>query len=514
MTAPAPDGGAADRGAALPVIAWELDAQGVVTRSMGSALSRLGLRDGERVGRSALEDDAASAPFWRRARAGEVVQWEARGSAATGPWVLETVAVPARDGGAVGVSVDVTERCLAEERYRELAEALPDILVVTDLEGHLVALNQAFETITGRRREDWLGQPFLPLVHPSDAVAVQRVLVHVARGEEPALFDVRVRRADDTYAQLECRIRPQRAGRRVVGAQGIARDVTERRRLEADVRHSQRLDSIGKLAGGIAHDFNNLLLVISGHAALLAEELAPGNEGRDHVDAIARSADRAADLTRRLLAFGRKQVLQAAEIRVDDAVRDTAEMLARLVGADVAVEVESGAGDAHVVVDPAQLEQVFVNLGVNARDALGPGGTLRFETRLTRLGRRRAAALEVPEGEYVRIAVEDTGCGMDAETLERIFDPFFTTKEPGKGTGLGLATVYGIVRQSGGCITASSRPGEGSRFEIHLPLARTAPPEPERPAAVRPPAAMTGERLVLVVGEDDDVRGFVGSILG
>jgi nitrogen-specific signal transduction histidine kinase/ActR/RegA family two-component response regulator len=293
---------------------------------------------------------------------------------------------------------------------------------------------------------------------------------------------------------------------------GVSLDVTARHELEDRLRQAQKMEAVGRLAGGVAHDFNNLLQVIQGHARFALEALPEPGDLREDLEAVYAASERAARLTRQLLAFSRKQILQPRELDLNAVVRGVMPMLGRLIGEDIAVVTHLAPRLGAVTADPAQLEQVLVNLAVNARDAMPEGGTLGIETADVALD---AAACErrdgpVAPGAYVRLAVRDTGAGMDEATRARAFEPFFTTKAPGKGTGLGLATVYGIVRQSGGCVTVSSAPGAGTTVVVELP--RTSAPEPARPAADAP-APGRGTGTVLLVEDDATVRQFVRRVL-
>jgi nitrogen-specific signal transduction histidine kinase len=292
----------------------------------------------------------------------------------------------------------------------------------------------------------------------------------------------------------------------------VEQDDQERIRGEAQRRQASRMEAVGQLAGGIAHDFNNLLTAILGYAQLLSERPL-GEAALAEVAEIDRAAERAASLTRQLLAFSRQQVQRIAVFVLNDVVSDTESMLARLLGEDVRITKELAPDLGRVKADPAQIEQMLVNLAVNARDAMPKGGTLRIETCNVDLDEAYVAAHPAgTPGPYVMLAVSDDGCGMDPATLARIFEPFFTTKPAGKGTGLGLATVYGIVKQSGGFVWVYSDPGHGSTFRIYLPrveepaTARRASGTPRR----RPPK---GTETVLLVEDDDAVRRLVRDVL-
>ena len=278
-------------------------------------------------------------------------------------------------------------------------------------------------------------------------------------------------------------------------------DVTERRALEQQLRQSQKMEAIGRLAGGIAHDFNNLLMVISGYSEFLLEGLGPDQSLRGPAQEISAAAERATSLTRQLLAFSRKQMLAPKVLDLNDVVTENLRMLTRLIGEDIDLVMIPGPELVPVKVDPGQIEQVILNLAVNARDAMPQGGKLTIETNNVTLDENYARIhAPVRPGEYVMLAISDTGVGMDSETQSRIFEPFFTTKGP-KGTGLGLSTVYGIVKQSGGYIWVYSEPGKGTSFKIYFPRAVEAEPVPAEPAAAVESAEPPRETILLVEDE-------------
>jgi signal transduction histidine kinase len=291
-----------------------------------------------------------------------------------------------------------------------------------------------------------------------------------------------------------------------------ARNRGERVRLEEQFRQAQKMEAVGRLAGGVAHDFNNLLTVITGYSDLLLSSRELKDSQRTALEEIRRSAERGGQLTHQLLAFSRRQPMQARALRIDDLVLQMERMLRRLIGEDVEL-VTIAASSEGVYADPGRLEQVIMNLVVNARDAMPRGGKLTIETGSLRLGEGLAARqLGVPPGHYVTIFITDTGIGMDSETLSHLFEPFFTTKNPGRGTGLGLATVYGIVRQSGGAIGISSEPGKGTVARIYLPRAKE---RVEGQGTERPPALMplTGGETILLVEDEARVRKLIVDVL-
>ena len=293
----------------------------------------------------------------------------------------------------------------------------------------------------------------------------------------------------------------------------LATDVSERKQLEAQLLQAHKMEAVGRLAGGVAHDFNNLLGVITGYSELLIKDLGPQHPSSKRVGQIQKAADRAAALTRQLLAFSRKQVLQPRILDINEVVADVETMLRRLIGEDVKLVTRPGAGIGRIKADPGQIEQVLMNLAVNARDAMPKGGRLLFETANVALDESHARAHpEVQPGPFVMLAVTDTGVGMTAQTQAHIFEPFFTTKEMGSGTGLGLATVFGIVQQSGGSITVDSRVGLGTTCTIYFPRVEDELSRPI-PSPADAPRARGGE-TILLVEDADPLRAMIREMLG
>jgi signal transduction histidine kinase/ActR/RegA family two-component response regulator len=282
------------------------------------------------------------------------------------------------------------------------------------------------------------------------------------------------------------------------GSISFGTDVTERRRLEEELRQSQKMEAVGRLAGGVAHDFNNLLTAITGYGELALEKLDDGSAVREHVFEMKRAGERAAGLTRQLLAFSRRQVLQPEVVDVNKVVSELERMLGRLLGAQVELVTDLDPRLGSTKADPGQLEQVVMNLAINARDAMPGGGRLTIGTR------------NDASGDFVLLEVCDTGHGMEADTLEQAFEPFFTTKAPGEGTGLGLSTVYGIVKQTGGDVTAESQPGRGTKMCVSLPRVKASAGSEAEPFAAPAPAA---DSTVLLVEDEEAVRRLVASML-
>ena len=340
-----------------------------------------------------------------------------------------------------------------------------DAIVVADERGRITLFNPAAERMFRCPEREAAGQPLARFLPELGAGAPGEAL--------PAAMPLGLelgRRADGELFPIEATISPVEGGG-MRSYTAIVRDVTDRRRLETELLHAQRLEALGRLAGGIAHDFNNLLTVISGYTELLLSELEPDDRLREPIGLIRQAGDHAAALTRQLLAFSRRQAVQPGHLDLNLVVSNLARLLRRLIGEDIELTLDLAPGVLSVRADQRQLEQVLMNLAVNARDAMPRGGQLRITTAVVGLSDQEAARLlpAAPAGRYVCLTVRDTGCGMDARTRERIFEPFFTTKEVGKGTGLGLSTVYGIVTQADGHLQVTSEPGKGTTFEIYLP---------------------------------------------
>jgi two-component system, cell cycle sensor histidine kinase and response regulator CckA len=425
-------------------------------------------------------------------------------------------------GEIIGVAVlaqDMTERRSAdealhasEERYRRFVEDDVAGVFITTRDGRVLTCNPAFARMFG-------------FASVGDVLATNVVTIyqdHAARDAVLAELQARGRideremawqRLDGSpVAAVETAIGDFDAAGDLVAIRGYVIDVTERKRLEEQLRQSQKMEAIGRLAGGVAHDFNNLLTAINGYADILAAGMAPDDERLADVEEIRKAGDRAAALTRQLLAFSRRQVLKPAVIDLRNVVAGIAPMLRRLVGEHIELRAPQTLDLGRVRADPSQIEQVLLNLVVNARDAMPAGGTLTIETANSELDDEyaRTHPPAVP-GPYVLLAVSDTGTGMDETTMAHLFEPFFTTKALGEGTGLGLATVYGIVSQSGGHVTAYSEPGHGSTFKVFLPrVADTV--EPHTPALAQPAAG--GAETILLVEDEDAVRSFVERVLG
>jgi PAS domain S-box-containing protein len=416
----------------------------------------------------------------------------------------------------------------SEQRYRLLAENVDDIVSLFDMNLRAIYVSPSVARVRGYTPEEALAQTAADRFAPASAELAFRALteelaIEASGRGDPArsrTMDLELRCKDGSTVWVEVTTSFVRdADGRAVGIIAVARDITERRRAEATLREREaqlrqalKMEAVGRLAGGIAHDFNNLLTVIGGRAHLLAATLEAGAPGRQAVELIQEATERAAMLTRQLLAFSRKQVLQPRILDVTAVVAHLTPLLRRLIGEHIQLTVVPGAPRC-VRADPTQLEQVVTNLAINARDAMPEGGRLTIEVADRELDAAFAAAHPgARPGRHVMLAVSDTGHGMDAETQTRVFEPFFTTKEAGEGTGLGLSTVYGIVKQHDGHIALESAPGRGSTFRIFFPHVEGAPDPPTAAAPGAGPSGRGGERILLVEDEDS-VRAVIREAL-
>ncbi|HVH99538.1 MAG TPA: PAS domain-containing protein [Enhygromyxa sp.] len=417
----------------------------------------------------------------------------------------------------IGVMSDVTEQRAAtaalaasEERFRQITDAINEVFWLTDESGEKVHyVSPAYETVWGRSCQSVYDDPstFTESIDPEDQPRLAALWQSSRRANWDEVF--RIRRPDGTMVWVRDRAFPVRDERgEVVAYAGVASDITTQRRLEEQLAQSQKLESIGRLAGGIAHDFNNLLTVILTGAQFALRSLAADSPIRVDLIHVKEAAERAAKLTSQLLAFARRQVNEPTRLDLNELTRQTDRLLRRIIGEHIEFTTVLAPGLAPVLADRGQLEQVLVNLVVNARDAMREGGHLTVQTRNVTIDESFAAShANIAAGEYVRLSVSDTGAGIPAEVLPHIFEPFFSTKLPGQSTGLGLATCYGIVRQAGGDILVHSSPGVGTTFEILLPALARDEATIEDAAT---PSLPSGSETVLFVEDDAAVR-FMGA---
>ena len=497
------------------------DAEGQITHCNESAERILGLTADQMSGRTSLD------PAWRAVHPdGSAFPGETHPSMVTlrtgRPCREVVMGVHRPDGSLVWISInsqplfrsgettpyavvtsltDITEHRREEEArsrseqellsrtayLNELFHSVPEAIVLLDREDRVLRVNPEFTALFGYITEETIGRQINDLVVPSERQSeAEDYTVQLARGQRLNVETVRCRK-DGTPVNVSILGVPVRVAGGQVALYAIYRDITARKQLEAQLLQALKMESVGRLAGGVAHDFNNLLTAILGYASLVEEATPPGDPQRENLGEIRLAANRAADLTRQLLAFARRQVIEPKLTDLARLIRNMEKILHRLIGEHVELHTEyPPEGLWPVRVDQGQFEQVVVNLAVNGRDAMDGGGQLTIRaSNLSMASTLPGEESKVPRGDYVLVTVGDTGQGMSPETLAHIFEPFFTTKAVGKGTGLGLATCYGIIKQSRGYIFASSQPGQGSTFRIFLP-GRRAPkkcwsrPEPRR----------------------------------
>ncbi|MBZ5551900.1 MAG: PAS domain S-box protein [Acidobacteriia bacterium] len=439
-------------------------------------------------------------------------------------WVHMTVSLRRDSSGEprhfISVVEDISKRRQAEEaltesalRYRELFENANDIIFTADLKGRFISLNKAGENIFGYTRQEALRTlNIAQLVDPESAEVARHILEQESAEGSARTQELDVIAKGGRRIKLEISSRPIHHGKETIGVQVIARDVTERRALEEELQHSKKMEAVGRLAGGLAHDFNNILTTIAGYSNLLAMQFPEEDPHRRSLDEIKKAADRATALTRQLLTFSRKQVLKPTILDLNAIAEGMKGMLHRLVGEDIKLVAHLDPALGRVKADAGQLEQVIMNLVVNARDAMPQGGRLIIETRNVELEESFAHRhLAYHPGPYVMLAVSDTGTGMNKETQDRIFEPFFTTKERGKGTGLGLSTVFGIIKQSAGNVRVYSEPGRGTTIKIYLPRVEEALSETLKQESLAFPRR--GSETILLVEDEVGVRALVRETL-
>ena len=435
---------------------------------------------------------------------------------------VEVSSIPFTYQGRAGAQVvirDITERKRAEEalrqseeRYRSLVYSARDAIFTLSPEGVITSLNPAFEAITGWKCEEWVGKSFTSIVHPDDQTLAVSNFKRMMAGELAPVHELRIRTKKDTFVSGEFTITPQRLRDRVVGMIGIARDITERKKLEENLRQAQKMESLGTLAGGIAHDFNNILAIILGHASLHKRHESTPEKFSQSIEAIVSATNRGAGLVRQLLTFARKADTLVEPIELNETIRDLLKLLHETFPKTVLIETDLAPDLPPISGDSTQINQVLINLCVNARDAMPAGGKLMIVTKMMSGSSVRQRFPEASAHAYEQIVVTDTGFGMDEATRSRIFEPFFTTKERGKGVGLGLAVVFGIISSHNGFIYVDSSRGKGTAFHILFPvpqqLVRDEQSQDGDSSDVR-----GGDEMILLVEDEDLLRDAAKEIL-
>jgi PAS domain S-box-containing protein len=498
---------------------------GRIAAANESLCSRLGHARAELLGRSlrelTLAEDAPSlASCEASLREAGVAASELRILRADGRPLPARLTL-ARLGGGTGVLVQLEdasdprswEERRAEARARALIEGSQDLIVLVDGRGHNVFTSASAEAILGFTPDEFRSQDFRELVHPDDREFAGRCFEETARNPgRPVRAVLRYRRKDGGYSALDSISRNLFDDPAVAAIVVNARDVSAQRHLEAQLAQAQRLESVGRLAGGVAHDFNNMLSVILSCVEFIELDMREGRPNLEDLEEIRKAGERARELTGQLLAVARRQVVAARPVELDAVVRDGERLFHRILGEDVILRVRLTPGLPPLLADPTQLHQVLLNLAANARDAMPAGGRLTVETDAVELDAAYAAAHPgVSAGHYVMLAVTDSGTGLSREAQAHLFEPFFTTKAVGKGTGLGLATVYGIVKQLGGHVAVYSEPSVGTTFKCYFPPAPDARIAPAPAAPLRAPRRAT--ETILLVEDEAAVRALAARAL-
>jgi PAS domain S-box-containing protein len=401
-----------------------------------------------------------------------------------------------------------------EERntlLRAVFEGAGDAIYVKDSEGRYLMVNHRIAGFFGRPIEEGIGKTAEQLTDEAIARQLTKDDRRILETGKSVTVEFQLPNKEDQRSFLVTRSPYRDAMGNIRGIIGISREVTEHRLMEERLRQSQKMEAIGTLAGGVAHDFNNILMVISGYSSVLNEALGADPKLRNHVEQIQKAAERAASLTRQLLAFSRKQAIQPSPLNLNSVVNSIEKLLHRLIGEHITILAKLDPKLGTVLADAGQIEQVILNLAINARDAMPQGGQLTLETRNTEVQNSSGTSKNLKPGNYVELVVSDTGVGMELAVQARIFEPFFTTKPLGKGTGLGLSTVYGIVQQAGGHVTFTSQPGGGTTFRVYLPQIGSSLPAAE--AGRTDERSLDGTETVLLVEDDPAVCELVRAVL-
>jgi PAS domain S-box-containing protein len=409
------------------------------------------------------------------------------------------------------VQLEAANRKLADAEafVRAVLDNSPLAIVAADVEGRILLTNPAFTATFGYLEAEATGRLCSDLIDPPGFDSELELLAQRMAGDRRDLQCSQRRRKDGALIEVEICLGPMMLNGRVSGLFAIYRDITEQRKLEEQLRQSQKLEAVGQLAAGVAHDFNNLLGIVVGYSELIRAAAEPQSRLQRQADQIRQACERASALTRQLLAFSRRQVLLPQVIELESFVEETLKMVRRLIREDIELAVHITKPVGQILADPAQFEQVVLNLVTNARDAMPHGGRLSLDLCNLDVHETEARRPPLRPGEYVRLSVTDTGEGMDEATMARIFEPFFTTKPPGYGTGLGLASVHGIVEQSGGVILVSSQPGKGACFEVYFPRVNAAAVHESLPESAPP----LGSETILVAEDEEALRELICEML-
>jgi two-component system, cell cycle sensor histidine kinase and response regulator CckA len=514
------------------------DPKGVVTFTNRAFATLTGYSEDEVLGedlsilKSGEHDDAFYSALWRTITSGNVWQGELINRRKDGSHYFEEQTItPVKNGHGeiinfIGVKQDISQRKKAEterrqaeealrdseERYRALVENAIDIIYTHDLDGNFLSVNNAVEKITGYTKDQVLKMNLAQVVAPEYLDKAREMTAVKLDGRSVTAYELEILAADGHRVTVEVNTRILRKKDLPIAVQGIARDITERKALEEQLRHALKMEAVGLLAGGIAHDFNNLLTAISGYSSLTLRKMPKGDPLIRNIEEIKNASDRAASLTSQLLAFSRKQVLKPSVLDLNQVILGIDTLLRRITRENVELVLDFGPELGSVSADRGQVEHIVVNLAINACDAMPDGGRLLIKTQNVWVdGARAPGRVPGKAGAWVRLSVSDTGHGMDAATQQRIFEPFFTTKAVGKGTGLGLAMVHGTVTQSGGEILVHSMIGSGTTFEIYLPRVDKddGAPKPATVPEERPGRSGT----VLLVEDEASVRELVREFL-
>jgi two-component system cell cycle sensor histidine kinase/response regulator CckA len=508
----------------IPAMLWTTDLEYRITSLAGAGLAPLGISAGDHLGRSVSiffqQSETNSKPLDAHflAAGGDTCSFEIEMRGRD----LHAHVEPLRGAGGeilgvIGVAVDDTDRLVAhralrisEQSYRSLIEEAPHAICRCTASGSLLQVNRAMLEMLCCPESDLLVRSLQWEIF-AEPEKYNQFLDELRKRKPCQGFETQWLRLDGQPVSVSL------GGRAVCDASGeisymdvIAENISERKQLEEQLRQAQKMQAVGQLAGGIAHDFNNLLTVIRGQTEMMAADVPASDPLHCRLEEVERAAERATTLTRQLLAFSRRQVLQTKVLDLNTVVANMNQMLARLIGENIELTFLPDPNLWQIKVDPGQIEQVLMNLAVNARDAMPQGGWLTIETENVRVDSGSRSATAVPPGEYVRLSFRDTGHGMDEDTKARIFEPFFTTKQVGKGTGLGLSVVYGVVKQSGGYVQVDSGLEIGTVFRIFLPRANDAAEEASKPASMN---AAKGTETILFVEDDEGIRELVADFL-